>query len=197
MAAGTTRVFVVTPTGSDRVVAYDAWAMGQIALTDAPARLPKGARSEPRPVALLARREVHLAHERKGLRAALRRDVVARAADFSRHLVDELEQSPTDEFHLLLLLKVGSRVIGTRLCGWCAARMTRPWGQAAGVRAARFVPRPDLTVPSTANPSATSHPVAPGLRLGHVGGTDRLGSGSRTATSAWLAHGSARRCALA
>jgi GNAT superfamily N-acetyltransferase len=126
MAAGTTRVFVVTPTGGRQVVAYYAWTMAQIELADAPVRLRKGAGRYPQPVALLARLGVHLEHEGKGLGAALLRDVIQRAAamsddigcrgllvhceseaarGFYRHLVPEFETSPTDELHLVLLLK--------------------------------------------------------------------------------------------
>jgi len=125
MAAGTTKVFVV-PSGGDHVVAYYAWTMAQIAVSDAPARLRKGGGRYPQPVALLARLGVHLEHERKGLGAALLRDVIQRAAaisddigcrgllvhaesedaaDFYRHLVPEFEPSPSDELHLVLLLK--------------------------------------------------------------------------------------------
>ena len=126
MAAGTTRVFVVAPTDSRQVVAYYAWTMAQVELARAPARLRKGAGRYPQPVALLARLGVHLEHERKGLGAALLRDVIQRAAaisddigcrgllvhaesedarGFYRHLVPEFETSPTDEFNLVLLLK--------------------------------------------------------------------------------------------
>lgn len=77
-------------------------------------------------MALLARLGVHLEYERMGLGAALLRDVVQRAAAinddigcrgllvhaefegavrFIRQLVDECEQSPTDELHLPLLLE--------------------------------------------------------------------------------------------
>ncbi len=126
MAAGTARVFVVVPTDSREVVAYYAWTMAHIDLADAPARLRKGAGRYPQPVALLARLGVHLEHERRGLGAALLRDVIQRtaaisddigcrgllvhaesddAADFYRHLIPEFETSPTDELHLVLLLK--------------------------------------------------------------------------------------------
>lgn len=126
MATGTTRVFVVTPTGSEQVVAYYAWTMAQIDLADAPARLRKGAGRYPQPVALLARLGVHRDHEGRGLGAALLRDVTARVAalsdeigcrgllvhceseqarKFYLHLVPEFESSPTDELHLVLLLK--------------------------------------------------------------------------------------------
>jgi len=125
-ATGTTRVFVVTPADGQEVVAYYAWAMAQIELADAPTRLRKGAGRYPQPIALLARLGVHRAHEGKGLGAGLLRDVVQRVAsisddigcrglvvhcesaharDFYLHLVLEFEASPTDELHLVLLLK--------------------------------------------------------------------------------------------
>jgi GNAT superfamily N-acetyltransferase len=125
-ATGTTRVFVVTPTGSEQVVAYYAWTMAQIELADAPARLRKGAGRYPQPLTLLARLGVHRDHEGQGLGAGLLRDVIARVAalsdeigcrgllvhceseqarKFYLHLVPEFEVSPTDELHLVLLLK--------------------------------------------------------------------------------------------
>jgi GNAT superfamily N-acetyltransferase len=125
-ATGKTRVFVVTPTGSEQVVAYYAWTMAQIEMADAPGRLRKGAGRYPQPVALLARLGVHRDHERRGLGAGLLRDVIARVAaisdeigcrgllahseseqaqKFYLHLVPEFESSPTDELHLVLLLK--------------------------------------------------------------------------------------------
>jgi GNAT superfamily N-acetyltransferase len=126
MATGTTKVFVVTHADSHNVVAYYAWTMAQISLADASTRLRKGAGGYPQPVALLARLGVHRDHERQGLGAALLRDVIQRVAvisddigcrgllvhcesqrarDFYLHLIPEFELSPTDELHLLLLLK--------------------------------------------------------------------------------------------
>ena len=125
-ATGTTRVFVVTPTGSEQVVAYYAWTMAQIDLTDAPARLRKGAGRYPQPVALLARLGVHRDHEGHGLGAGLLRDVIERVAALSEeigcrgllvhceseqarkfylHLVPEFESSPTDELHLVMRVR--------------------------------------------------------------------------------------------
>ena len=130
---GTTRVLVVTETGSDRVVAYYAWCMAQLAIGDAPERLRKGAGRYPQPVALLARLGVDHAHEGRGLGAGLLTDVVTRVAalsdkigcrgllvhaesqvarDFYVHLVPEFEQSPTDELHLVLMLKDIRRTLG-------------------------------------------------------------------------------------
>lgn len=132
-STGTTKIFVVTETGSDRVVAYYAWCMAQLAIGDAPARLRKGAGRYPQPVALLARLGVDLAHEGKGLGAGLLMDVIARVAaladeircrgllvhaeseaarDFYLHLVPEFERSPTDELHLVLIVKDIRRTLG-------------------------------------------------------------------------------------
>jgi hypothetical protein len=125
-AAGTTKVFVVTETTGPMVVAYYAWCMAQIGHSGTPDRLRKGAGRYPQPVALLARLGVDSAHEGQGLGAGMLLDVLARlvdlstdigcpglllhaesteARDFYRHLVPELEPSPTDELHLVLLMK--------------------------------------------------------------------------------------------
>ena len=132
-STGTTKIFVVTETGSDRVAAYYAWCMAQLAIGDAPERLRKGAGRYPQPVALLARLGVDRTHEGKGLGAGLLMDVIARVAvlsdeigcrgllihaesqtarDFYLHLVPEFEQSPTDELHLVLMLKDIRRTLG-------------------------------------------------------------------------------------
>jgi GNAT superfamily N-acetyltransferase len=126
MASGATKVFVATPVGSHAVVAYYAWTMAQIDAAAAPERLIRGAGRYPQPVALLARLGVHQDHEGKGLGAGLLRDVLLRVAaiseaigcrgllvhaesdrarSFYQHLIPEFEQSPTDDLHLVLLLK--------------------------------------------------------------------------------------------
>ena len=125
-AAGTTRVFVVTDETSSAVVAYYAWCMAQLTVTAAPERLRKGAGRYPQPVALLARLGVDVRHEGRGLGAALLQDVFARLTELSSeigcrgllvhaesaeakkfylHLVPEFEASPTDDLHLVLLMK--------------------------------------------------------------------------------------------
>ena len=124
--SGTTRVFVVTEHHNPSVVAYYAWCMAQIHLGAAPQRLRKGAGRYPPPLALLARLGVDADHERRGLGVGLLQDVFARllelsadigcrgllvhaesneARDFYLHLVPEFEPSPTDELHLVLLMK--------------------------------------------------------------------------------------------
>ena len=124
--SGTTRVLVVTPTDSDVVVAYYAWCMASVSPADAPLRMRTGAGRYPQPVALLARLGVDVSHEGRGIGAGLLQDVIARtdavgaeigcrgllvhaetpeARDFYLHLVPEFEPSPTDDLHLLLLMK--------------------------------------------------------------------------------------------
>ena len=100
--------------------------MAQIRPDAAPRRLRKGAGGYPEPVALLARLGVDADHERQGLGIGLLQDVIARllelssdigcrgllvhaessdARDFYLHLVPEFEASPTDDLHLVLLMK--------------------------------------------------------------------------------------------
>jgi len=126
MPSSSTRVLVVTPEESRRVVAYAAWTMAQIAIAEAHERLPKCAGRYPQPVALLARLGVEEEHTNRGLGAALLVDIIRRAAaigaeigcrgllvhcepeaarSFYEHLVPELERSPTDPLHLVLLKK--------------------------------------------------------------------------------------------
>ena len=131
---GTTKVFVVTEPGHDEVVAYYAWCMAQIHTSDAPQRLRKGGGRYPQPVALLAHLGVHVDHEGRGLGATLLRDVLARLAELSEdigcrgllvhaesaqargfylHLLPELEPSPTDDLHLVLLMQDIRRTLGS------------------------------------------------------------------------------------
>lgn len=125
-ATGTSRVFVVTPEDDLSVVAYYAWCMASVQIERAPARFRKGAGRYPQPVALLSRLGVDVRHERRGLGAALIEDMLSRLVElgevigcrgllvhcetpeakaFYRHLIPEFEDSPTDELHLLLLMK--------------------------------------------------------------------------------------------
>lgn len=125
-AVGTAKVLVVTAADDDQVVAYYAWSMASISIQEAPQRVRKGAGRYPQPVALLARLGVSRDHEGRGLGAGLLADVVSRTAqlgveigcrgllvhaetqearDFYMHLIPDFEPSPTDELHLLLLMK--------------------------------------------------------------------------------------------
>ena len=123
---GTSRVLVVTEPNSSEVVAYYAWSMATVSIAEAPDRLRMGAGRYPQPVALLARLGVSMEHEGQGLGAGLLKDVVGRTAelgveigcrgllvhaesaaarDFYVHLIPEIESSPSDELHLVLLMK--------------------------------------------------------------------------------------------
>lgn len=131
-STGTTRVFVVTQQDSDVVVAYYAWCMAQLDLESSSERLTKGAGRYPQPVALLARLGVDTEHESRGIGAALLVDAISRlltisddigcrgllihaesteARDFYLHHIPELEASPTDALHLVLLLKDARRTM--------------------------------------------------------------------------------------
>lgn len=131
-SSGGTKVFVVAPTASHEVVAYYAWRMAQLDLESAPPRLRKGAGRYPQPVALLARLGVHVDHEGCGLGAGILVDVITRMLDLSAdigcrgllvhaesdqarefylHLIPELLPSPTDELHLVLLIKDAQRTL--------------------------------------------------------------------------------------
>lgn len=131
-ASAGTKVSVVTRTGSRHVVAYYAWRMAQLDLESAPPRLRKGSGRYPRPVALLARLGLLANHEGHGIGSGLLVDVVTRlvdlsddigcrgllihtesedARDFYRHLIPELLPSPSDELHLVLLMKDARRTV--------------------------------------------------------------------------------------
>lgn len=134
-ASGTSSVRVVTEPHRVEVVAYYAWCMASIAIADAPPRLRKGAGRYPQPVALLARLGVSLDHEGRGLGTGLLQDVIARTAqlgteigcrgllvhaettaarEYYLHLIPEFESSPSDELHLVLLMKDLLKTLGGR-----------------------------------------------------------------------------------
>lgn len=117
---------MVTESESPIVVAYYAWCMASIKTSDAPPRTRRGAGRYPQPVALLARLGVDVNHEGRGLGAGMLQDVIARTAelganigcrgllvhsetpqarDFYLHLISEFAPSPTDDLHLVLLMK--------------------------------------------------------------------------------------------
>ena len=122
--ARTAVVYVVTPEGDDRVVAFYALAAASVAQTDAPDRLRRAAGHSPIPVILLARLGVDRGWQGRGLGAALVKDAMLRALaaagtvgarallihaessaarDFYLGLA-EFEPSPTDPLHLVLLM---------------------------------------------------------------------------------------------
>ena len=109
---------------ADAVVGFYSLAVGSVAPQGAPERVIKGLARHPVPVMILARLAVDSAHQSKGLDQALLRDALlrtAQAADIAGircllvHAKDdtarqwyaswEFEPSPTDPYHLFLLLK--------------------------------------------------------------------------------------------
>ncbi len=113
----------VSCTGSD-VVGFYTLAAGSVAHKDAPDRVIKGLAKHPLPVMILARLAVDQLAQGQGLGKALLKDALlrtARASDIAGirallvHAKDEnaknwytqfdFEPSPTDEYHLFLLMK--------------------------------------------------------------------------------------------
>ena len=110
--------------GGTQVVGFYSLAVGSVDVADAPLRVLKGLARYPVPVMILARLAVAQAHQGKGLGRALLKDALlrtAQAADIAGirclvvHAKDdaarqwyaswEFEPSPTDAYHLYLMLK--------------------------------------------------------------------------------------------
>jgi GNAT superfamily N-acetyltransferase len=108
----------------DEVVGFYSLAVGSVDPEAAPPRVMKGLARHPVPVMILARLAVDKAQQRKGLGQALLKDALlrtAQAADIAGircllvHAKDdtaqrwykswEFEPSPTDPYHLFLMLK--------------------------------------------------------------------------------------------
>ena len=106
------------------VVGFYSLAVGSVDPEEAPARVMKGLARHPVPVMILARLAVDRDHQGKGLGKALLKDALlrtAQAADIAGircllvHAKDEaarqwyesweFESSPTDPYHLFLMLK--------------------------------------------------------------------------------------------
>ncbi|HEX9199979.1 MAG TPA: GNAT family N-acetyltransferase [Acidobacteriaceae bacterium] len=115
------------------VVGYYSLSAGQVEYADAPERLQKGLARHPVPIMLLARLAVHREWQKKGIGRALLKDAVLRtmqAADLAGiralavHAKDDaarryyeqfdFRQSPTDPFHLFVLLKDIRKQLETR-----------------------------------------------------------------------------------
>jgi len=124
--AGTSRVYVVRRLSDDKVIGFYALAGASVGRASTPRRLLQGAgQYDSLPVILLARLAVDATEEGKGLGRALVKDAFKRVAQAAEivgiralliHAEDEqaagfymkiagFERSPTDELHLLLLMK--------------------------------------------------------------------------------------------
>ena len=116
---------------ADKVVGFYSLAVGSVTLEDAPHRVTKGLARHPVPVMILARLAVDMTHQRKGLGQALLKDALlrtAQAADIAGircllvHAKDDaarrwyeswdFEPSPTDPYHLFLMLKDLKAMLG-------------------------------------------------------------------------------------
>lgn len=113
------------------VAGFYSLAVGSVDPESAPLRVMKGLARHPVPVMILARLAVDQAHQRKGLGQALLKDALLRtahAADIAGirallvHAKDEaarqwygrweFEPSPTEPFHLFLMLKDLKALLG-------------------------------------------------------------------------------------
>jgi hypothetical protein len=108
------------------VVGYYALSAGSVELETVPSRILKGLGRYPVPVILLTRLGVDNGEQGNGLGSALVRDALLQtvhvadrigarallihaetpaAKDFYKHLLPEIQESPTDPMHLVVLMK--------------------------------------------------------------------------------------------
>jgi GNAT superfamily N-acetyltransferase len=123
-AAGSARTYVVVDSDQERVVGYQALAAAGVERVAATARVIKGMPHYPIPVVVLARLAVDVSVSGRGLGAWLLRDAMSRTLAAAEtigvramlvHAIDDdarrfylrhgLEPSPTDELHLMILIK--------------------------------------------------------------------------------------------
>ena len=128
--AGSAQTYVVCRR-EQRVAGYYSLAVGAVEHADAPGRVGKGLARHPIPVMLLARLAIDRAEQGKGLGKALLKDALlrtAQAADIAGirtllvHAKDDearawyeqfdFEPSPTDPYHLFLLMKDLRAILG-------------------------------------------------------------------------------------
>lgn len=115
------------------VVGYYTLVVGSVEPEAAPSRVLKGLARHPVPVMILARLAVDQRHQRKGLGQALLKDALLRTVQAANiagirallvHAKDEaarqwyesweFEPSPTDAFHLFLMLKNLKSLLGMK-----------------------------------------------------------------------------------
>ena len=130
--ANSAQTYVVCREGSDAVVGYYSLTVGGVEHAKAPKRVTQGLARHPVPVMLLARLAVDRSEQGRGLGKALLKDALLRTAQASDiagiraiivHAKDEearafyerldFEPSPTDPFHLFLLMKDLRAIVGS------------------------------------------------------------------------------------
>ena len=128
--AGSAQTYVVCRR-EQRVAGYYSLAVGAVEHADAPGRVGKGLARHPIPVMLLARLAIDRAEQGKGLGKALLKDALLRTAQAAEiagirallvHAKDDearawyeqfdFEPSPTDPYHLFLLMKDLRAILG-------------------------------------------------------------------------------------
>ncbi|MGZ8901623.1 MAG: GNAT family N-acetyltransferase [Limisphaerales bacterium] len=129
--AGTARTYVTTRQGEIEVAGYYSLAAGSLEKAHAPERVSKGTPNHPIPVVLIARLAIDKTYQGQGLGKGLLRDAllrVAAAADVigvravlvhakdseARQFYEKwgFVRSPTNELHLMLLMKDLRRTVG-------------------------------------------------------------------------------------
>ena len=132
--ANASQSYVALP--ADAVVGYYTLVVGDVAYDAAPERLIKGLARHPVPILLLARLAVSAAHQGHGIGQGLLKDAMLRtlqAADiagiraFAVHAKDDearafyerfdFTPSPTDPYHLFVLIKDLKAIMGDRALG--------------------------------------------------------------------------------
>lgn len=122
--AGSAQPYVVSDARQGRVVGYYALTVASIEHRDATPRIARGMPRHAIPVVLLARLAVDRSVQGRGIGAFLLRDAMTRTVGLSRHagvralvvhalggsardfyLRHGFERSPTDDLHLMVLLK--------------------------------------------------------------------------------------------
>jgi GNAT superfamily N-acetyltransferase len=131
-AAGTARTYVTTSNEEPVVLGYYSLAAGSAEKAIVPDRVAKGVPNHPIPVVLLARLAVDGRFQGKGIGKGLLRDALVRTVAAAEvvgvraivvHAKDEgaarfysqfgFTRSPTDSFHLMLLIKDLRRTLPT------------------------------------------------------------------------------------
>ena len=122
--AGSARTYVVVDAEQERVVGYQALTVASVEHAEATPRARKGMPQHPIPVVLLARLAVDQSVQSRGIGSFLLRDAMTRTAAAAGrfgirallvHAMHEqarafylrhgLERSPTDDLHLMILVK--------------------------------------------------------------------------------------------
>jgi GNAT superfamily N-acetyltransferase len=111
---GSAQTYVCCKNGE--VVGFYSLTVGSVEHEEAPQRVVKGLAHHPVPVMLLAHLAVDKGHQGKGIGRALLKDALLRTLQVSDirewYTEWEFEPSPTNPFHLFLMLKDLKAIVG-------------------------------------------------------------------------------------